>query len=113
LKIWREGLIFGFDNENPCFLKRDLHFRVYFLFKIHLTCLRAGELVAHTCNPSLLKRQRLGESRFKASSGQIVRETLLQKNHHKKGLAGCLKHETLSSNPSATRKCILGLLEIC
>jgi hypothetical protein len=41
---------------------------------------------------------------FEVSLEQIVQETLSQKPRHKKGLAECLKVQTLSSNPSTIKK---------
>jgi hypothetical protein len=56
---------------------------------IHLAEGNSGQvLVAHTYNPSLLRRQRSGGSWFEVSQGEIVHEILFQKAHHKKWTGG-------------------------
>jgi hypothetical protein len=49
-------------------------------------------------------RQRSGGSRFEASPGQIVHETLSQKYPSKKGLVEWLRVQALSSSPTSAKK---------
>jgi hypothetical protein len=56
--------------------------------------------VAHACNPSY-SGSRDQEDR---GSGQIVRETLSQKNLHKNRVAGMTQGEALRSRPSTEKK---------
>jgi hypothetical protein len=44
--------------------------------------------VAHACNPKLLRRHQSGGSWFKANPGQIVHQTLFQKNPSQKRAGG-------------------------
>jgi hypothetical protein len=45
-------------------------------------------VVAHACNPSYSRGNRLEGSRFKASRGKQFTRPYLEKNHHKKGAGG-------------------------
>jgi hypothetical protein len=47
-------------------------------------------LVAHTCNPSYSEKN-IRRIEIRKQVGQIVRENLSQKTHHKKGLVKWLK----------------------
>jgi hypothetical protein len=62
-------------------------------------------LVAHACNPSYSRRQRLRGLQFEASPGKQFARLYLEKPYHKKiGLVEWLKVKTPSSSPSTTKK---------
>jgi hypothetical protein len=61
-------------------------------------------LVAHTCNPSYSGGRDQEDHCSKLAWANSLRDPILKKAHHKKGLVKWLMMQALSSNPSTSKK---------
>jgi hypothetical protein len=60
--------------------------------------------VAFACNPSYSGGRDQEDRDLKPAQANSLRDTISEKNHHKKGLVEWLKVQALSSNPSTEKK---------
>jgi hypothetical protein len=61
-------------------------------------------MVAHTCNPSYSEGRDQEDRSLKPAQANSLRDPILKKTHHKKGLVEWLKVKALSSNLSTKNK---------